>query len=357
LDQLDLALRSSAITVLFLLAALMLRAPVGRDGRLAVLAVAITQSAFLLTYGAPAALTDHAIFRDLGLVAAAMPMAVTWLLLAIFLDPPYPRWPWLLAAGVVSGSLYYNGVTNGFPTACSALALLLYSGLLVLSLWTAKGDLVERRCRARPGFAAAIAGFGILMTGAQVSGALEVGSPVFALMQSAGTLALALAFALWILRPDADLWPGPTLAAEDPVHPAPSLARPEDAALIARIEAVMEAGIWREESLTIGILASRLAVPEHRLRRAINQGLGHRNFSSFINRARIGAAQDALADPAQMGRTILEIAYDVGFASLGPFNRAFRAETGQSPSEYRREALAAPPADPARSRPIPVNLH
>ena len=33
---------------------------------------------------------------------------------------------------------------------------------------------------------------------------------------------------------------------------------------------------------------------------------------------------------------ILTIALDAGFASLGPFNRAFKAETGLTPTEYRR---------------------
>jgi AraC-like DNA-binding protein len=33
---------------------------------------------------------------------------------------------------------------------------------------------------------------------------------------------------------------------------------------------------------------------------------------------------------------VLTIALDAGFSSLGPFNRAFKAETGMTPSEFRR---------------------
>jgi AraC-like DNA-binding protein len=33
---------------------------------------------------------------------------------------------------------------------------------------------------------------------------------------------------------------------------------------------------------------------------------------------------------------ILTIALDAGFGSIGPFNRAFKAHTGLTPSEYRR---------------------
>jgi len=37
---------------------------------------------------------------------------------------------------------------------------------------------------------------------------------------------------------------------------------------------------------------------------------------------------------------ILTIALDAGFQSIGPFNRAFKAHTGMTPSEFRRGGLA-----------------
>ena len=37
--------------------------------------------------------------------------------------------------------------------------------------------------------------------------------------------------------------------------------------------------IYRQEGLTITALAAKLDLPEHRLRQAINEGLGHRNFN------------------------------------------------------------------------------
>lgn len=102
----------------------------------------------------------------------------------------------------------------------------------------------------------------------------------------------------------------------------------------------MTAGLWRQEGLTIGALAGRLAIPEHRLRRLINRALGHRNFPAYINGHRIAAARALLDDPEKADLPILSIAHEVGFASLGPFNRAFRQITGQAPSDYRRDALA-----------------
>lgn len=93
---------------------------------------------------------------------------------------------------------------------------------------------------------------------------------------------------------------------------------------------------YRQDGLTIGALAQRLSLPEHRLRRLINPALGYRNFNSFLNYYRIAEAKAALADASQSEVPVLTIALDTGFSSLGPFNRAFKAETGATPSEFRR---------------------
>ncbi len=101
--------------------------------------------------------------------------------------------------------------------------------------------------------------------------------------------------------------------------------------------------IHREEKLSIGSLAARLGLPEYKLRRLINQGLGHRNFNAFLNRYRIEDAKHALAGPARAAVPMLTLAMDCGFQSLGPFNRAFKAETGLIPTEFRRQHAAGPP--------------
>jgi AraC-like DNA-binding protein len=47
-----------------------------------------------------------------------------------------------------------------------------------------------------------------------------------------------------------------------------------------------------------------------------------------------------LADPMRADMPVLSVAFEVGFASVGPFNRAFRDVTGQSPTEYRKAQVA-----------------
>lgn len=358
MEHLDLALRGAAIAVLALIAVLMLQdRRLALQGRLSIAAVALSMSALLLLSPLAPLPWPPILAANLTLLASLTPMAITWLIVTIFIDAPGRSWPWLTGAAVVSLAFYLHHIYPSLALLCAALAVPLYGGLLGVSIWHARDDLVECRCRARPAFAAAIAGMSLIFTGLQAIGASAVDTSLYTLAKPAGTLIVSFAMALWLLRPELELWPGPRdpqANAHPRTEPKPDLAG--DTRLIAQIREAMEGGIWREEGLTIGALATRLSVPEHRLRRAINQGLGHRNFSSFINAARIDAARAMLSDPAQSGTTILEIAYHVGFASLGPFNRAFRAETGMSPTEYRREA-DNPHADSENSPPISANLH
>jgi len=85
---------------------------------------------------------------------------------------------------------------------------------------------------------------------------------------------------------------------------------------------------YRNESLTITIVANALGQQEYRLRRLINGKLGYRNFSTFLNHYRLLEVKEALVDPNQIDVSILTIALDSGFGSLAPFNRAFRQTEG-----------------------------
>ncbi|PJI86469.1 AraC family transcriptional regulator [Yoonia maricola] len=351
---LDFALRSGAVTLLMLLAALLWHAPIGWVGRLSVLALAISKSAYLIILMALPLELNSGLEASLTLLSSFTPAAITWLIVSVFIDAPGRRWPWITASVATSFALYGR---LAFPYSSSyslPMATALYASLFMLALWSNRDDLVEWRCRARPGFAVAVAGLGLFLTVGQATGVLQQDTVLLALVQSASALAVILAFAVWLLRPDADRWPNDASLASYPLLPTHDEVA--DPVLIARIRDVMAAGIWREERLTIGALATKLAVPEHRLRRAINQGLGYRNFSNFINHARIKAACAALTDPDKMSVTVLEIAYDVGFASIGPFNRTFRAEIGQSPSEYRQLAQPGVFADSDKSSSFSANL-
>jgi len=104
-----------------------------------------------------------------------------------------------------------------------------------------------------------------------------------------------------------------------------------------RIVAAMQRDcLYLKTGLTIGKLAERLDLPEYRLRKLINQHLGYRNFNDFINFWRMEEALKRLKDPSLARIPILTIALDLGYGSIGPFNRAFKISTGITPSEFRR---------------------
>ncbi|WFU40988.1 helix-turn-helix domain-containing protein [Bradyrhizobium sp. CB82] len=203
--------------------------------------------------------------------------------------------------------------------------------------WSA--DLVEHRRRVRVFIVCAAALYGGLNALLQI---LVVGSDIGAIADTinAGVLACVVAaIAYTMMRVDgADLFSRVTTTASTVILNQP--AATEEAADQKLIEALMrlmaDERIYRQENITIGVLATRLKIPEYRLRRLINQRLGYRNFNVFLNEHRIEEAKAALADPAQAEVPVITIAMDAGFQSLGPFNRAFKAVTGVTPTEYRR---------------------
>jgi AraC-like DNA-binding protein len=124
---------------------------------------------------------------------------------------------------------------------------------------------------------------------------------------------------------------------------APLPAAGLDPQLAPRLEQVIELDqVFRQEGLTIAALADRLGAPEYKVRQLINAQLGFKNFNAFLNSYRIREAQKALLDPARRHLGIAQIAYEVGYRSLGPFNKAFKEITGRTPTDFR----AAPPSRP-----------
>lgn len=102
-------------------------------------------------------------------------------------------------------------------------------------------------------------------------------------------------------------------------------------------QAFKEARIYREAGLTIASLASKLNMPEYRLRAFIHKTLGFRNFNAMLHKYRIEDACEELADPKNQSVPVLTIALTVGYQSITPFNNAFREIMGVTPSEYRRQ--------------------
>ncbi len=94
--------------------------------------------------------------------------------------------------------------------------------------------------------------------------------------------------------------------------------------------------VYRDETISLTSLADRLAVPYHQLSQIINEKL-HKNFYDLINTYRIEEAKKRLIDVGQEKRSVLAIAYDVGFNTKAAFNRVFKKYTSMTPSQFRKK--------------------
>src|SRR3981081_3283477 len=108
-----------------------------------------------------------------------------------------------------------------------------------------------------------------------------------------------------------------------------------------------EEKVYRQEGFGVSALVAALDVPEYRLRRLINQRLGHRNFSSFVNGYRLAEAMTALVDPAPADVPLLTIALDAGFPPTRPFNPALHVP----PPSVRPSSPSALSTGPSRRMP------
>jgi len=226
------------------------------------------------------------------------------------------------------------------------IGLLLALHALLVIIRSGQNDLVEARRRLRVPILLLIAVFSVVISAVQIGQGLGINSSWYQFANASIQALLGVGGVAALLEARSTLFgvaAGGRSATVD--------ARPIDDSPIwlDRLQRVMDVeALWRREGLTIGDLANAVGLPEHRLRRLINDQLGHRNFASFVNQRRIAEARTLLRDPASAARTVASIAFDLGFGSLGPFNRAFRDETGLTPTEFRRQAMA-------NGSPIPEN--
>ncbi|MCD1116594.1 helix-turn-helix domain-containing protein [Chryseobacterium turcicum] len=87
--------------------------------------------------------------------------------------------------------------------------------------------------------------------------------------------------------------------------------------------------------LKIQDISKEIDVPVRELSVLINHQLGQ-HFYDFVNTYRIENAMKILKDTSKSKVTILEILYEVGFNSKSSFNTAFKKQTGNTPTEYRK---------------------
>jgi AraC-like DNA-binding protein len=364
----EAALRGGAVVLLVLIAALLLRdarrVPAGIFAAL----FALGAATYTIVSASVFAPVPPLWLLPLRMIGMGNPLVFCLFAAALFDDDFKPSWlhavAWLtmVALGLVA-CIWINAAPARWAFSALGLACNALGVWYVLAGRTL--DLVEERRRLRAVLVVLLALYSAAIIATEIALPGGSGGPILYLANSIGLLTITLVFAVVLLSISGDsalislpvsepavqgIMPGAlqgTLQVTSPYRPAAvsdpgdQIERDDDTRLLAALRRLMEHDrAYREEGLSIGGLAGKLGVPEHGLRRLINRRLGYRNFNAFLNRYRLDDVMAALADPAQEAVPILTIALDAGFQSLGPFNRAFKAQTGMTPSEFRRLQLS-----------------
>ncbi|MEL6257283.1 MAG: helix-turn-helix domain-containing protein [Bacteroidota bacterium] len=103
--------------------------------------------------------------------------------------------------------------------------------------------------------------------------------------------------------------------------------------MLALVDLMENEKLFLDSELNLANLANRLNIPPHHLTQAINTQLV-KNFYQFINEYRIEYAKSRIK--ALPSENLLQIAFSSGFKSKTTFNKYFKQQFGQAPSDFRK---------------------
>ena len=238
--------------------------------------------------------------------------------------------------------LHYLGFDTWFHSSLVLISSALTIGFMLHLAYRAiagrQEDLVEQRRIIRVRFAVAIAT--VLFASAfaeRVAQLLGTQQEQTIWITYVFSLPIVIWSILWLTRLHPEVL---ALAHDQAINVDPDAMDYKERGAYEKLLSVMlEEKPHHNHGLSIGDLSELVGLPSHQLRKLINNTMGYRNFSSFLNSYRIAAVKELLADPSHARTPILTLALECGFSSLAPFNRAFKAFEGVTPSEFRVQTL------------------
>lgn len=261
-------------------------------------------------------------------------------------ERPRPLWPHLLPA------LLAAAFVATWRAPIDGLLFVVYLGYGVALLWVARegpGALSAVRFNdERIAYRALVALGAVMVFTAFLDASVSVdlflgeGDRARMLLTVASVLWLAVAgYAATVAegsRPETEAETG---AEAEPAAPLPAPpdedTRAADAAVISRIEALMEEKqLYRDPDLTLERLARRAGIPARQISGALNRAHG-RNVSQVVNEYRVRDAQRRLTETDE---PVTVVMLESGFGTKSNFNREFLRVTGMTPSAYRRAGTA-----------------
>jgi AraC-like DNA-binding protein len=126
----------------------------------------------------------------------------------------------------------------------------------------------------------------------------------------------------------------PTGSANPPARKSQHLNDLQIKEVVDRLKKAMEEEkLWMDPALNLSVLSNHTGIPAKTISAVLNQYLV-KSFNDFINAYRIAAIKVRLLSSSDKNLTIAGLAYECGFNSQPTFQRAFKSEMGESPSEF-----------------------
>ncbi|MEP5610804.1 MAG: helix-turn-helix domain-containing protein [Cyclobacteriaceae bacterium] len=112
-----------------------------------------------------------------------------------------------------------------------------------------------------------------------------------------------------------------------------SLATSASTEYAQKLKALIEdRKLYTQRELGLSDLAQEMGVSTHHLSQSINEIL-NLNFYELINQYRVEEAKSKIVEEAE--KSLLQVAFEVGFNNKASFNNAFKKHVGMTPSKYR----------------------
>ena len=290
------------------------------------------------------------IYPPLAFFSMLAPVFFWWFALSLFDDQFQWRWLYALPCAEIgfrfcSGYFAPDRTLNELSILTHTLTLMaLWFHVLYMLFRDWSSDMLDTRRTLRAIIVAVVPAIGLLIMGVELLLHAQLIARPLTQIHAVILIGCAVALSIWGSKPRIELFhqdssPGTTKPTEETNNYTSDDLSISDHLELQRLQELMHQGLYKTESLTMKTLAEEINIPEHRLRKLINRGLGFKNFRAYLNALRIPEAQNILSDPTNVRVHIATLAFDLGFGSIASFNRAFKAATGQTPTRFRTEQL------------------
>ncbi|SHM97682.1 transcriptional regulator, AraC family [Chitinophaga jiangningensis] len=112
---------------------------------------------------------------------------------------------------------------------------------------------------------------------------------------------------------------------------------PNTDAIVAQLRHAMEVEkLYLQPELNLALLSKHTGIAAKTISLVLNQYV-NKSFNEFVNGYRIADFQQKVRQPGFGHMTLMGVAFESGFNSQATFQRAFKQQTGTSPTEYLRQ--------------------